>query len=469
MMLSITNRRAPATDLGYLLHKNPARLQQVDIAAGKAYVFYPCATDDCCTAVLMLDLDPVALVRELGGPKGEDAKLAQYVNDRPYVASSFLSVAMARAFSTAMKGQSRERPELISQPLPLTAELSVVRSTQGEPLLRELFEPLGYRVEVQPYPLDSQFPEWGESEYFSLRIEGEVTLQALLSHLYVLIPVLDDDKHYWVSRDEVDKLLRAGEGWLKEHPARETISRRYLRHQRRFVNEALERLTAEDEPELEEKEAAKEADEASLESKLNLNEQRIEAVMRRVETAAPSRAIDLGCGEGKLLQRLLQLRSIAAVSGMDVSAMQLVRTARRLQVDRMPEFDRKRLTLFQGSLVYRDDRLKGYDVATMTEVIEHMDAPRLAAFERVVFEYARPRTLILTTPNAEYNAVFEKMPAGAFRHRDHRFEWNRQQFGDWASRIAERHGYRCAIEGIGDLHPAFGPPTQMAIFTEGEE
>jgi 3' terminal RNA ribose 2'-O-methyltransferase Hen1 len=468
MLLSITNRNFPATDLGFLLHKNPSRIHTVDIAAGSAHVFYPCASDACCTAVLMLDIDPVGLIRELRGPKGDDAQLAQYVNDRPYVASSFMSVAIARAYSSALKGRSRERPALVNQPLALEAEVAVVRCAPGEHLLRDLFEPLGYEVEVENYPLDPAFPEWDRSPYFALRLKATVTLQALLNHLYVLIPVLDDDKHYWVSRDEVDKLLRAGEGWLKDHPARETISRRYLRHQHRFVSEALLRLAEEDEPDLEQHELAKEAGELTLERPLNLNDRRLDAVRWHVEAARPTRVIDLGCGEGRLLQVLMHVRSITAVAGMDVSPMQLARAVRRLQLDRMPDIDRQRLTLFQGSLMYRDDRLRGYDVATLVEVIEHLDAPRMAAFERVVFEFARPHVVIVTTPNAEYNTLFAAMPAGALRHRDHRFEWNRQQFQDWTARIGATYGYQAEHDSVGDAHPALGPPTQLAVITRIE-
>jgi 3' terminal RNA ribose 2'-O-methyltransferase Hen1 len=464
MILAITNKRSPATDLGFLLHKNPARVHRMEIAAGSAYVFYPRASEDCCTAVLMLDLDPVALVRELEGPKGEDAKLAQYVNDRPYAASSFLSVAISRAYSSAMRGQSRERPELVNEPLPLTAELSVVRCTQGKQMLRDFFEPLGYRVDVEAYPLDPAFTRWGDSDCYTLRLEADVTLQAMLKHLYVLIPVLDDDKHYWVSKDEIDKLLRAGEGWLKDHPLRETISKRYLRHQRRLVNEALLRLAEEDEPDFEQREMAKEANEAALEQKLNLNERRIQAVLQELISVDASSIIDLGCGDGKFLRELLGIKSITSIAGMDVSAMQLERTARRVQLDRMPEFDRKRFLLFQGSLMYRDERLKGYDAVTLMEVIEHLDPPRLEAFERMIFEYVRPRIIILTTPNIEHNALFPAMAAGTFRHRDHRFEWNRNEFSDWTARVAGNHGYESRISAIGDVHPTYGPPTLMAIF-----
>jgi hypothetical protein len=212
MLLTITTTRPPATDLSYLLHKNPQRSQSFDLAFGQAHVFYPEAAPDRCTAALLLDVDPVGLVR--GRQASAGPALDQYVNDRPYVASSFLSVAVAQVFGSALAGRSKERPELADSPLPLKARLAVLRCRGGERVLRRLFEPLGYAVAAAGRALDEAFPDWGESPYFTVTLDGHCRLRDLLAHLYVLIPVLDDDKHYWVGADEVDKLLRHGEGWL---------------------------------------------------------------------------------------------------------------------------------------------------------------------------------------------------------------------------------------------------------------
>src|SRR5436190_17920500 len=146
MLLTITNTKPPATDLGYLLHKNPSRVQSFELSFGKAHVFYPEATENRCVAALLLDVDPVGLVRSRRGPAGEGGLLDQYVNDRPYVASSFMSVAIAQVFGSALSGRSKDRPELVETPLPLEARLSVLPCRGGEGFLRRLFEPLGYDV-----------------------------------------------------------------------------------------------------------------------------------------------------------------------------------------------------------------------------------------------------------------------------------------------------------------------------------
>ena len=466
MLLTITNTHAPATDLGYLLHKNPNRLQSFELSFGKAHVFYPEAAADRCTVAQLLDVDPVGLVRGRRGAAGEGGMLEQYVNDRPYVASSFMSVAIARIFGTALSGTSKTRPELVETRLPLVARLAVVPCRGGEDLLRRVFEPLGYNVTTERLALDEKFPEWGEGSYYTVEIANDVRLQDLLSHLYVLIPVLDADKHYWVGKDEVDKLLRHGEGWLASHPERETIVNRYLRGFRKLTREALARLTEEESLDPDEEQEKKEEQEQAIERPLKLHDVRLGLVGNELKASGAKRVLDLGCGEGKLIRELLKDKQFEEIVGMDVSYRGLEIAAERLHLDTMPNKLKERIRLFQGSLIYRDKRLNGFDAAAVVEVVEHLDSPRLAAFERVLFEFARPSVIVLTTPNAEYNVKFKTLPAGQFRHRDHRFEWTRPQFESWANGIGEKFGYQVEFKPVGDLDGQVGAPTQMGIFRQ---
>lgn len=465
MLLTITNITPPATDLGYLLHKNPSRLQSFPLSFGQAHVFYPEASRERCTAALLLDVDPVALVRNRRGPAGEGGTLDQYVNDRPYVASSFLSVAIARVLGSALAGRSKARPELTEVPLSLTAKISVLPSRGGEKFLRRLFEPLGYEVTVTAHDLDQKFPEWGGSSYYTVQLRADVRLRDLLTHIYVLVPVLDNEKHYWVGDDEVEKLLRHGSGWLAGHPEREEITKRYLKYRRDLAREALARLVDEDSPDPDVTATVHNNEEEAIERPLNLNEQRSNAVVAALKSSGAKRVVDLGCGEGKLLRALLDDRSFDEIVGLDVSHRALEIAHERLRFERLPTRQRERLKLIQGSLMYRDNRLAGYDAATVIEVIEHLDEPRLHAFERVLFEFARPATAVLTTPNIEYNVRFETLPAGKLRHKDHRFEWTREQFKTWAERIAELYGYEVRLLPVGTDDPSLGAPTQMAVFS----
>jgi 3' terminal RNA ribose 2'-O-methyltransferase Hen1 len=461
MLLTITTTYQPATDLGYLLHKHPERVQTFSQTFGQAYVFYPEANQERCTAALLLDVDPVKLVR---GPHNA-ASMEQYVNDRPYVASSFLSVALADAFRTAMTGRCDARPELAETPLPLSATLSVVQCRGGAELLRSLFEPLGYTVIADQQPLDEQYPTWGLSTYYTLTLSATCRLVDLLTHVYVLIPVLDNAKHYWIGNDEVEKLLRRGKGWLETHPARELIAYRYLRHKPNLAREALARLIAEEKESLEE-EATKEEEPAEGEAKhVGLHEQRLETVVETLRQVGARSVLDLGCGEGRLLKKLLREARFEKILGMDVSYRALEMAHKRLHLDAMASIQKKRINLIHGALTYRDRRLEGYDAAAVVEVIEHLDQPRLAAFERVLFEFARPDTVVVTTPNVEYNVRFETMPAGQMRHVDHRFEWTRQEFQNWADGVASRYGYSVRCQPLGPEDELVGAPSQIGVFT----
>ncbi|MBQ0933442.1 3' terminal RNA ribose 2'-O-methyltransferase Hen1 [Ideonella alba] len=472
MLLAITTTHRPATDLGYLLHKHPERVHSRRQSYGVAHVFFPEVSEERCTAALFVEVDPVGLVRDRKGTSASAALMDQYVNDRPYAASSLLSAAMADTLGSAMGGRSADRPELVGVPLPLVFSLPTLPCRGGERLLRALFEPLGYEVDARQLPLDERSPSWGASPYFSVQLRTTAPLHLALTHLYVLIPVLDNSKHYWVGEDEVDKLLARGEPWLGTHPQRDLIVRRYLKHRRSLADLAIDRLVVSDGSTAEDAATADGTDaprgdeqEHRLERSLSLNERRLEAVAAVVESLQASSVIDLGCGEGRLLKQLLPMKGVVRLTGMDVSHRSLQLARERLNLDRQPQMLQDKLSWLHSSLVYRDARFAGYDLATLVEVIEHLDEPRLGMLSRVVFEFARPKAVVVTTPNVDYNARFPALPAGRMRHPDHRFEWTRPQFQAWAQQQADRFGYAVRFEGIGDADAHLGAPTQMAVFT----
>jgi 3' terminal RNA ribose 2'-O-methyltransferase Hen1 len=467
MLLTITSLQPPATDLGYLLHKHPDRAQTFTLTFGRAHVLYPVAMHERCTAALLLDVDPVSLARRAQRGEGAGALSDSYVNDRPYVASSFLSVAISQVFGSALAGRCGERPELVDASLSLEADVAALPCRGGEGLVRRLFEPLGYALSVRDHPLDEAFPAWGRSPYLMVGLSAACRLRDLLAHLYVLLPVLDDEKHYWVGDDEVDKLLRHGERWLAAHPERELIVSRYLKHQRRLTRQALSRLLEEDQPDPDAEEAAHAREEQEVEARTGLHERRLAQVAMVLKEHGAERVLDLGCGEGRLLRVLMHDRAFKEIVGMDVSVRALESAARRLHLDRAPTGQQNRVRLLHGSLTYRDRRLSGFDAAAVIEVVEHLEPSRLAAFERALFEFAKPRVVVLTTPNAEYNVKFESLPAGRLRHADHRFEWTRADFEAWTARIGRRFGYTAQILPVGPEDPLVGAPTQMAVMIRG--
>jgi 3' terminal RNA ribose 2'-O-methyltransferase Hen1 len=440
-------------------------------------MFYPEATDERCTFALLLDVDPVGLVR--GGGK-DGGLLDQYVNDRPYAASSFLSVAIAKTLRTALGGRCEQRPELVQQPIPLSALVTPLPVRGGADLIERLFAPLGYKITVEALPLDAAMPDWGPSPYVTLQLEATCRLVDLLNHLYVLIPVLDLKKHYYIDADEIEKLLAKGGAWLPAHPERDLIARRYLRRRSALAREAIARLAeadaeaADDEPEIETPpdadgvvELPKNAAEEKLEKPLRLHEQRLNRVAEVLKASGARRVVDLGCGGGKLMKRLLAERQFTEILGVDVGTQDLEIAARRLRLETLSERQRARIKIVQGALTYRDQRIEGFDAAALVEVIEHIEPDRLASVERVVFEFAKPGLVVVTTPNREYNAKFEGMAPGQLRHADHRFEWTRAEFQAWVEGVAGRFGYLARIEPVGEEDATLGAPSQMAVFERG--
>lgn len=466
MLLTLFTTHNPAQELGFLLMKHPDNLRQLELPFGKASVFFSEAADNQCTVVLMVDVDPIALVRGKGGAR--TGPLSQYVNDRPYTANSMLAVALKRMFNTAMAAKSKERPKLVHTSIPLQVHLPVLRSRDGADRIYALFEPLGYQVRATELPLNPRFPAWGQSPYFDVRLTATAPLHHVLNQIYVLLPVLDGEKHYYISEDEIEKLLVKTEGWLAQHPEREWIVNRALKRQRPFVQAVLEQLLDRGASVREELPSRTVSVETALETPLRLNDKRMQTVLQQLVRLDAKSVLDLGCGEGQLLRLLIENPQFQTIVGVDVSARTLVKAQERLKLDRLPPNRRDRITLHQGSLTYRDQRLEGFDAACVIEVIEHIDPPRLPAFERTLFEYAKPRAVLVSTPNVEYNVRFKNMKPEDMRHADHRFEWTREAFQTWAYTVAERYRYDVRFVSIGDEDPEVGAPTQMAVFERVE-
>lgn len=465
LTISTTNWSGhPATDLGYLLVKHPERIRSVDATFGKAHCFFPEASEDRCTAAVVLEIDPVKLVR-----RGKAETIFDYVSDRPYVSSSFMCVAISTLFGTSMQGVCKDKPELLDDPLPLEAKVfsvPVKARRDREDLLRKLFEPLGYVVEVENLPLNQNFPEWGTSHYFNITLRGNVRVKDLLNHLYVLIPVLEGEKHYAVREFEVDKLERHGAGWLDSHPMREAIMARYLEYKRNLVNDAQNRIPEAPTPD-EDGVEAEEGDgvdaEREIERTLPLWKSRILAVKDILAKEKVTSAVELGCGDGKVLASVASEKSsekkIEKLAGMDVSMRSL-----RIASDRLRRAGRLDVPLYHGALTYRDERLEGFDAVILMEVIEHLEPHRLDAAMQVVFGEIRPRIAVLSTPNRAYNVRFKFPLHNGLRHRDHRFEFTTKEFILWCGEVAKKFGYDVSVGPVGDEDPEVGPPSLIATF-----
>ncbi|MCL2805553.1 MAG: 3' terminal RNA ribose 2'-O-methyltransferase Hen1 [Treponema sp.] len=464
MLFTITYRGHNTEKLGFLLYKNPSRPQKFELGFGNAYVFYPELSCEKTTAALLLDINPIDLARGKDNAGG----LFDYVNDRPYVSSSFMSVAISGIFRTAMTGRADEHQELSDCPLDLEAVITMLSCRSDTAMLTKVFEPLGYEVGYESFTMDENFSDWGDSKYVNLTLKGKIRLRDLLKHIYILIPVFDRQKHYWIGNDEVEKLLRNAGDWLSSHPEKGFITSRYLKKLNPLVNMAFSRLVSANE-------TAKENQQDEIpaeiqEKKLNLNEQRLGSVVAALKNCRARSVIDIGCGEGNLLRSLAREKQFENIAGADVSCLALERAKEKLKIgdNRNEQHEGPRINLFQSSLTYKDSRFKGYDAVCIIEVIEHLDVSRITAFEHILFEFTKPRFIILTTPNREYNIKYEHIKEGALRHSDHRFEWTRDEFRAWAEKTAERFGYTVKISNIGEIDKDLGSSTQMGVFTLNE-
>ncbi len=444
-----------ARDLGFLLHKHPDHLHVRETGQGKVSILYPEVSETRTRAVLHLEIDPVALVR---GKGQSDGLLAQYVNDRPFVANSMLSVAIGRAIGQSLSGKSKEKQELADRALPFEIRVVPVAVSGGLEVIEALFAPLGYTIDA------TAMTETDRRAIFDLRLTTEARLADILNHIYVLVPVLDNAKHYWIDKAEIEKLLAKGGDWLPAHPAKDLIARRSLKHRRGLVTQALERLAEALPDEPEDEDDTPPDSEAELEKPIRLHELRLDTVRDAVKASGAASVLDLGCGEGKLIRRLIPEKGIDRIVGVDPSVRGLEIAARKLHLDTAGDAMRDRVKLQMGSLTYGDRRWQGFDAATLVEVIEHIDPPRLSSLELSLFGDAKPRTVIVTTPNREYNALFEGMEPGTLRHTDHRFEWTREEFTTWAARVAEDHGYEVETAPVGPVDDTHGAPSQMAVF-----
>lgn len=458
MLLSITCEHEHSQELSWLFHKNPDKIQSFNIIAGKAFVFYPEYSDKKVKICLALDIDTVTLVRKLKLPL--DSHLLQhYVNDRPYVVSSFMSTAISNVFSSALNGNCKDKPELIDVIFPFEVEISVLKVIGGESLIKKFFEPLGYEVETESFNLDEKFENWGKSRYYKVKLKNNLTLKDLLSHLYVLIPTFDMEKHFYIGNIEAENFLKKGESWLKTHPEKETIIKRYFRKLGKYSNYILSKLNENQEDE--EKEL--EIDIEVKKKKESLQTIRINTIFDKLCELGTKTVADVGCGEGKLLRLLKNKPQFQKICGTDVVYKNLIIAKDKLDLDEVATHNLEKINIFQSSILYKDDRLKEYETICLIEVIEHIEEDRIVFLEKIVFGYLNTKNVLISTPNSEYNNVYMPENSDSFRHEDHRFEWNREEFKNWVEKICNNFNYNADFFGIGDYNEQFGYPTQAVI------
>lgn len=443
MQLTIRATGENAKMVSYLLAKNPNNIYERNQKGHLVRMFYSKFNDEELEATIFVTPDPLEMLQN----KSNSYDITHYINDREFAVSSIFCSFIRSALGTALNGQPKEEySEWVGHRFPLALEFGPVSSSLSDKQLAGLFQPMGYEVAISRPEIHYSFDLKEKSSARTLTLTGHQTLQNALRHLFVLIPVIDNYKHYFIDEKEIDKLERYGEGWLEEHPLRELIYRQALRFKEIYS--------------LVEKPAADELIKEPV-KKARLNDMRYEKIIETASRLKPKSVVDFGSGEGKLAVQLGFMDGIEELLAVEPSQSETLKAIRRFEKVKGQAGFIEPETLW-GSLFYYDERLKGKDLIILCEVIEHIDAERLPkALDTILHSYA-PESLIITTPNREYNELYDM--DNHFRHDDHRFEWTRKEFQDWCSERNHQDHYELEFSGIGEEQELQGQPTQMCVF-----
>ncbi|MFF2588046.1 3' terminal RNA ribose 2'-O-methyltransferase Hen1 [Peribacillus butanolivorans] len=448
MQLTIQASGDNVQAISYLLSKNPSNLYERNHKGHLVRLFYSKFTETELEATIFVTPDPIELVK--GNSNSYD--INHYINDREFAVSSIFCSLIRSALGTALNGQPKEEhTEWVNHPFSFQFEFGPVVSSLSDNQLKDLFEPIGYEVMITRPEIEYSFQIKDKSSARYISLKGMKTLQDGLRHLFVLIPVIDNYKHYYIDEKEIEKLERYGDGWLKDHPMRDYIYRQSLRFKE--VYSIVENRKPEEKKE-------------EKESKVRLNDLRYEKIVDTVSQMNPRSIVDFGSGEGKLSVRLGFVEGIKEILAVEPSQTAAIKALGRFEKVKNKEKFVVPETLW-GSLFYYDERLKNKDVIILCEVIEHIDEYRLPKVLDTILHNYQPNALIITTPNREYNEVYDK--EDVLRHNDHRFEWTRAEFRQWCTERNHRDIYSLKFEGIGEEHDTYGYPTQMCVFERKED
>ena len=447
MQLTIRATGENVKVISYLLAKNPNNVYERNHKGHLVRLFYSeCSETELDVTIFVT---PDSLELKQNGSYTYD--ITHYINDREFAVSSIFCSFIRPALGTALNGQPKEEyKEWVNHCFPFEFQFGPVSSTLSNEEIRALFEPLGYETTISRAETNYSFHLKQKSTARFISLKGSTTLQHGLRQLFVLIPVLDNYKHYYIDEKEIEKIERYGEGWLENHPLKSFILRQALRFKEVY---SIVQKTEESE----------ESKEKTV--KIRLNDLRYEKIIEMVKGIEPRRRIvDFGSGEGKLSLRLGFVDGVQEVLAVEPSETAALQAIERFEKVRHQEGFVMPTPLW-GSLFYYDERLKNKDIMILCEVIEHIDAYRLPKMMDTILNEYQPKVLIITTPNQEYNAVYNL--GEQIRHHDHRFEWTREEFQTWC--VDRNNGnYELAFIGIGEMHEQYGCPTQMCVFSRKE-
>lgn len=444
MLLTINCEGPDAMDLSWLLHKRPNRFQAFNLGYGKAFVFFTEYSQNSCTACLLLEIMPDALNDLCKSKDGE----FQYVNSRQYLSSSLLAGAIGKAYSSAIKGTCQDKPDLVGKKHGFKVRINNFSCRLNPIFIDRIFSPLGYQIEWRNIQINDEYCTGGFI-CGDLQLSIDATLQEILSHLYILLPVFDRQTHFWLDESQLQKFIRHCQGWLGRHPEKRLIINEYFGP----VSELKYRLM---------KHFGVIRPLADKSRTPTFNQMRRSAISDVIAASGAKTIIDLGCGDGSFVFSLHGQNRYEKLAGMDASAQNIENARKKFD---SPFFHRRKSPeFFIGSITYRDKRISGYDAVILSEVIEHFEPERMDGVMRNILGEARPKLFVMTTPNKAYNQEFPFLEAGEFRHPDHRHEFGEDEFISFCEKYAAVFGYDLEISHVGVELSRIGSPTFMGIF-----
>lgn len=449
MQISLKVYGEHARMVSHLIAKNPHNLYERKEKGGLVRIVFTKNEEREVHILFFVTVDNMELTKN----QTNFSSITHYINDRESAVSSIFCSVLRKAVGTALNGKPKDEfKEWVNYSFPLEITFGPLSTKLTNHELAGLFEPLGYELTIEngKVLLPASFAKKSSAKFITLK--ANQTIQDCFRHLFVLIPVMDQYKHYYIDEKEVDKLKRYGEGWLSFHPKRNEIIKESL-----IFSDLIEKSR------LIESKPSKEK-QAPLTKKKSLNQWRYEKIIETVKGLPHnSRIVDMGAGEGKLTAQLGFIRGIEELVAVEPSEREQLKAKKRIEaLVGKPDF---LLPTFKwGSLFYYDSELEKKDIFILCEVIEHIDENRLGKIFDTIFTKYKPYHVIVTTPNQDYNAVYDMNEAK--RHSDHRFEWTQQQFKEWTKYWESHANYKAQIDGIGEYVEGYGYPTQMVIFSQ---
>ncbi|MEK4148209.1 3' terminal RNA ribose 2'-O-methyltransferase Hen1 [Robertmurraya sp. FSL W8-0741] len=453
MQLTIRASGQDVQVLSYLLAKNPNHLYERQVNNHFVRMFFSKFSKEEVEVTFFVTPDPIELSRN----NSERYEITSYINDREFVVSSIFCTFLRSALATALNGKPHEEYEhWVNHRFNLQFSFGPLSSQLSDNDIIELFAPMGYKTTISAGEIDYHMNFKTKSSARYITVEGLTTLQMGLRQLFVLIPVLDNYKHYYIDDKEIEKLERYGEGWLDAHPQREFILRQALRF--KDLYSLVEKQT---------EKGSNNQDNNDEIRTMRLNDLRYEKIIDSIrQIPFKDSIVDFGSGEGKLSVQLGFIEGVKEILAVEPSESASIKALKRYE-----KMARKENFLMPeqiiGSLFYFDERLKNKDIVILCEVIEHIDKHRLPKIMKTILNDYKPKVVMITTPNQEYNKVYKMNEE--YRHPDHRFEWTRDEFREWCEIQNGKNDYELTFDGIGEEHELYGTPTQMCLFMRKEQ